>query len=234
MSRLFRAGATRLIEGVDRFQRTVFGKKEHLFRRLGEGQSPGVLFVTCSDSRINPNLLTQTEPGELFILRTAGNLVPPAGSPPNGEAATVEYAVAFLKVGDVIVCGHSKCGAVGGLLNPAGLAGLPEVQAWLRQAEGVREEVTRLGAGLPPEERLNLAVERNTLRQVENLRTHPAVRAALAEGRLRLHAWVYHFETGEVVTHDPTAGRFVPLAEAARPRREGPAGPAPTRPAETI
>src|SRR3954470_19210041 len=110
-------GATQLIKGVDKFRQKVFGTQEELFRELGKGQKPLALFITCSDSRIDPNLLTQTEPGELFVLRNAGNLVPPHGAPPNGEEATVEYAVAHLKVRDVILCGHARCGAVQGLLD---------------------------------------------------------------------------------------------------------------------
>lgn len=216
MSRIIFGGATRLIHGVEHFQRLVFGKKEALFRKLEQGQAPLALFITCSDSRINPNLLTQTEPGELFILRSAGNLVPPHGAAPSGEAATVEYALAHLKIRDVILCGHSRCGAVSALLQPQSLAALPAVRGWLAHADGVAAEVERLGAALAPEDRLTLAIERNVLRQLANLRTHPPVQAALAEQRLRLHAWVYHFETGTVTAHDPASDRFVPLAEAPR------------------
>lgn len=234
MSKIFRAGVTRLIEGVGRFQEAVFKTKEETFRRLGSGQSPGVLFITCSDSRINPNLLTQTDLGDLFILRTAGNLIPPYGGPPSGEAATVEYAVANLRVRDLIVCGHSKCGAVIGLMNPAGLTDLPAVRAWLAQADSVRAEVENAGASLPPEERLNLAIERNVLQQVKNLQTHPAVQAGLAENRVRLHAWVYHFETGIVLAHDATVGRFVPLPDASRTGSDRPSGAAVHRRSETI
>jgi carbonic anhydrase len=217
-----RSGATSLISGVNKFQEQVFGAKESLFRQLGEGQSPGVLFITCSDSRINPNLLTQTEPGELFLLRNAGNLVPPRGSGPSGEAATVEYAVAHLKVRDVIVCGHAKCGAVAGLLNPGSLDGLPAVRSWLGYADGVVEATDRLAAADPAADRLEIAVERNVLKQLDNLRTHPAVADALAAGRLRLHGWVYQFETGAVTAHDPSAARFVPVAEARREKFAAP------------
>src|SRR5438552_9184234 len=113
MSRMFRGGATRIIEGVEHFQRLVFGKKESLFRKLEKGQTPMALFITCSDSRINPNLLTQTEPGELFLIRNAGNIVPAYGAAHGGgEGATVEYAVSVLKMPNIIVCGHYGCGAM--------------------------------------------------------------------------------------------------------------------------
>src|SRR3954470_2433402 len=115
-------GATQLIKGVDKFRQKVFGTQEELFRELGKGQSPLALFITCSDSRIDPNLLTQTEPGELFVLRNAGNIVPPHGTAPGGEAATIEFAVLQLGIKAIVVCGHSRCGAMKGLLAPEALA----------------------------------------------------------------------------------------------------------------
>lgn len=216
MTQPTRGGATRLIAGVGEFQKDVFGAKEELFRKLGDGQAPVALFITCSDSRINPNLLTQTEPGELFILRNAGNIVPPYGGAASGEAATVEYALRHLGIRDVIVCGHSRCGAMGGLLAPDALHDLPAVGGWLAHAAGVADEVDRMARERPAAGRLDLAVERNVVRQIANLRTHPAVQEAFAAGRLRVHGWVYHFETGEVTALDPAADRFVPLAEAPR------------------
>jgi carbonic anhydrase len=203
---------TRLMRGALDFQRRIFGTKQSLFGRLAKGQRPPELFITCSDSRINPNLLTQTEPGELFILRNAGNLVPPHGGPTGGEEATVEYAVVQLKVRDIIVCGHSQCGAIQGLLHPEALKDLPRVADWLTFAKG-------LLAGLadePAASRLDRAIEANVLLQIEHLRTHPPVAAALAARKLKLHGWVYRFETGEVRTYDPIVGRFVPISEKAR------------------
>jgi carbonic anhydrase len=218
---------TRIIEGVLNFQRRIFGTQRSLFRRLGQGQRPLALFVTCSDSRINPNLLTQTDPGELFILRNAGNLVPPAGAAANGEEATVEYAVTHLHVRDVILCGHSKCGAMHGLLEPKALANMPRVAGWLTHAQAVVAEVAQAGAGLTEEQKLALAVEKNVLLQLEHLKTHAAVAAALAARALRLHGWVYHFETGKVDVYDPVTGRFAPLGAAPRHRwREEAAPPA--------
>jgi len=216
MSRIM-GGATRIIQGIQYFQDRVFGGKKSLFRRLGEGQEPLALFITCSDSRINPNLLTQTEPGELFILRNAGNLVPPHGVH-GGEAATIEYAIKQLHIQDVIVCGHSKCGAMQGLLAPEALRELPEVAAWLGHARAILPAVEQAAATLPPDEKLNLAIESNVLLQLEHLKTYPFVADGLSAGLLRLHGWVYFLESGEVTAHVPGQERFMPLAEAVRSR----------------
>jgi carbonic anhydrase len=214
MSRIIVGGATRIIQGVQKFQRRIFGEKEALFKKLGEGQSPLALMITCSDSRINPNLLTQTEPGELFILRNAGNLVPPCSEVPSGEAATVEYALHHLHVRDVIVCGHSRCGAIQGLLSPAALDAMPQVKRWLEFARPVLDRLPQEDKTLAPATMLGFAIEQNVLVQVEHLKTYPVVQMALAAGKLRLHAWVYHFELGRVMAHVPGKERFVPLEEA--------------------
>ena len=121
----------KLVAGIHHFQKAVFGSEPEFYARLAEGQTPETLFITCSDSRINPNLITQTRPGELFILRNAGNIVPPYGAANGGEGATIEYAVAALGVKDIIICGHSHCGAMKGLLEPDGLSELPAVRSWL-------------------------------------------------------------------------------------------------------
>jgi carbonic anhydrase len=222
-------GASRIIQGVADFQRRIFGTKKELFRDLKKGQSPLALFITCSDSRIDPNLLTGTQPGELFILRNAGNLVPPQSAGPRGESATVEYALHYLKIREIIVCGHSHCGAMSGLLNPASLEKLPTVRQWLAYAEAILPAVRQAGAGLSPEAMLELTIERNVLLQTEHLKTLPVVAEALTAGNLRLHPWVYHFETGQVTVHDPATDRFVPLVEA--PRRQWRAEAVPDAPA---
>src|SRR5688572_22576048 len=125
----------KLIEGLHHFQSQIFSSQRELFERLARGQTPDALFITCSDSRINPNLITQTEPGDLFIIRNAGNIIPPHGAANGGEGATIEYAVAALGVKDIIVCGHSHCGAMKALLEPERLVNLPTVGAWLSHAE---------------------------------------------------------------------------------------------------
>ena len=201
-----------LISGVSRFRSGAFADEKQLFEDLAGGQSPLALFITCSDSRIDPNLLTSTKPGELFVLRTAGNIVPPYGAVPGGgEAATVEYAVDALKVPDIIVCGHSHCGAMGGLLDPPTDGTLPAVVEMLGHAASVRRVVDAKHAGADPKARLKAAVEQNVLAQLDNLRTHPSVAAALAEDRLNLHGWVYTFESGEVHHFDAARHQFVGL-----------------------
>lgn len=199
---------TRIIQGVINFEKLVFGEKQALFQQLAAGQRPLALFITCSDSRIIPDLLAQTDPGELFVLRNAGNLVPPYGAGTGGEAATIEYALTQLRVRDIILCGHSKCGAMHGLLEPEALKHLPSVSGWLDHA---RTLLPKIPDGLSPEERLERAIEENVLLQLEHLKTHPAVRDALAARTVRLRGWVYHFEKGKVESYDPLTGIFGPL-----------------------
>ncbi len=203
----------KLIEGIHRFQTEDFRPLQGLFEQLAKGQSPETLFITCSDSRIDPNLLTRSKPGELFILRNAGNIVPPHGAANGGEAATIEFAVAGLGVKDVIICGHSHCGAMKGLLQPETIAPLPAVASWLSHAESTRRIMHDNYGHLEGENLLTAAVEENVLVQLENLRTLPAVASRLVRGDLRLHGWVYEIETGEVFAYDGTSGQFVPLAQ---------------------
>jgi carbonic anhydrase len=184
-----------------------------LFERLAEGQHPDALFITCSDSRISPNLITQTEPGELFIIRNAGNIVPPYGAANGGEGATIEFAVMGLGIEHIIVCGHSHCGAMKGLLHPESLTRMPMMTAWLGHAEATRRIAQQKYEDRPAEALLNVAIQENVLVQLENLRTHPAVAAGLASGKLKLHAWVYKIETGQVFAYDPQRGQFAPLTE---------------------
>jgi carbonic anhydrase len=219
----------RLVQGIHEFQQNVFRPEREFFERLEKGQSPETLFITCSDSRINPNLLTSTAPGELFILRNAGNIVPPYAVVRGGEAATVEYAVSVLNVQDIIVCGHAECGAVSALLDPNGVESLPAVKDWLVYAEATRRIVQTSYGELSPEEKINVAVQENTLVQIEHLRTHPAVAARLARGDLGLHAWVYKVATGEVFAYDTAAGQFLPVAESMKPVGRGPAAPSSIR-----
>jgi carbonic anhydrase len=204
----------KLVQGIHQFQRSIFSRHRPLFERLAHGQKPHALFITCSDSRINPNLLTQTEPGELFILRNAGNLIPPHGASQGGEGATIEYAVVGLDVQDIIVCGHSLCGAMKGLLDPALLEGMPIVAGWLSHAEATRRIMAEKYADREGDALWTATVEENVLVQIENLRTHPSVAARLAQDRLKLHGWVYKIETGEVFAYDPAAGQFLPLLPA--------------------
>lgn len=208
----------KLVNGIRKFQKETFHERQTLFEALKSGQQPEALFITCSDSRIDPNLLTQTEPGDLFVLRTAGNIVPPYEAAQDCEAGTIEYAVSVLKIPDVIVCGHSQCGAMAGLLHPEGVASLPAVQALLKHAEDTGRLLQEKYGDLSDEAaRLATAVEQNVLMQLEHLKTHPSVSAALERGELNLHGWVYKFETGEVFAYDPDKQQFLPLEETASP-----------------
>lgn len=206
----------KLIEGIHQFQETVFDTQKRLFKRLARGQKPLALFITCSDSRIDPNLLTQTQPGELFILRNAGNIVPPYGTVAGGEAATIEYAVAVLGVKDIIVCGHSLCGAMDGLLHPETLDELNAVKDWLKHAESTARIIKENYSHITDEKaKLTATVEENVLVQLESLRTHPSVAAATSRGELKLHGWTYKFETGQVFSYHPEHGQFLPIEQVA-------------------
>lgn len=204
----------KIVEGIHNFQSSDFQEHQDFFQSLAQGQSPRALFITCSDSRIDPSRLTQTSPGELFILRTAGNIVPPYGSVDGGEAATIEYAIAALEIKNVIVCGHSYCGAMSGLLALDKLESLPAVKAYLKHADATRRIIVENYSHLTDfDERLYCTVEENVLVQLDNLRTHPTVAAAIGRKQLELHGWVYRFETGEVFTFDPDKHDFALLED---------------------
>ncbi len=202
-----------LIDGIHRFQNESFLPLQTLFERLAEGQHPDTLFVTCSDSRIDPTLLTNTQPGDLFILRNAGNIIPPHGAGIGGEAATIEFAVSVLGVKDIIICGHSHCGAMRGLLYPESVALLPDVLSWLSHAEMTRRIISDNYNHLHGEALLNATIEENVLVQLENLRTFPVIGSHLVKGDLHLHGWVYVIETGQVFAYDVASGQFVKLTE---------------------
>lgn len=204
----------KLVEGIHHFQANIFRSQQELFERLSQGQQPEALFITCSDSRINPNLITQTDPGDLFILRNAGNIVPAYGAANGGEGATIEFAVAALGVKDIIICGHSLCGAMKSLLHPELLEDLPATKAWLGHAEATRRIMKQKYPHLSDEPRVAATVAENVLVQLENLRTHPAVAAGIAQGDLKLHGWVYKIETGQVFAYDPKRGQFASITEA--------------------
>ena len=212
----------KLIDGIHRFQSGVFGRKKELFERLSKGQEPDALFITCSDSRVSPTLLTQTVPGDLFILRNAGNLVPPYGPIHGAEAAAIEYAVEALAVKDIIICGHTYCGAMKAVLDPASLDTLPATKGWLTYAEATRRVMATHYKGLLKEDKLEVCIEENVLVQIENLRTHPSVLAAMSRGTLRLHAWVYEIESGNVTAFDDHTGQYLPIAEAGQGIAERP------------
>ncbi|WP_399082380.1 carbonic anhydrase [Streptomyces sp. BBFR2] len=183
-----------LMDGVANFRRDVFPAKARLFARLATEHRPTTLFIGCSDARVVPELITRSEPGELFVIRTAGNLVPAHSPAPDGTAASIEFAVAVLGVRDIIVCGHSGCGAMTALAEGRDLSGTPRLASWLRHADA---SLARAAAGEGTGE-VTALVRANVSAQLRNLTTHPAVARALAEQRLTLHGWVFDIGSGSV------------------------------------
>jgi carbonic anhydrase len=192
----------KFLGGISRFQKDVYPEHQDLFEKLALGQRPDALFITCADSRIDPCLITQTKPGELFICRVIGNVVPPYPDAIGGVSATIEYAVGVLQVPEVIVCGHTDCGVMRGALNPEALRAYANVTAWLRYAKVERREAN------PSAEFLLALTEDNVVAQLKNLRSHPTVAARLEEGSLALHGWVYHIGPGTVTAYDETSRKF--------------------------
>jgi len=187
----------KFLNGVTRFQKHVYPDHLDLFEKLATGQRPDALFITCADSRIDPCLLTQTKPGELFICRVIGNIVPPYPDAVGGVSATIEYAAGVLRVPEIIVCGHTDCGVMKGALNPDALEAYPNVVHWLRYANIQPGEATLIEH-----------TEHNVKAQLDNLRTHPTVAARLEEGDLTLHGWVYHIGPGIVTVYDEETKTF--------------------------
>lgn len=203
----------KLLAGVRHFQGQVFDAQRDLFEKLGKGQSPDTLFITCSDSRIDPNLITQTDPGDLFVIRNAGNIVPAYHPHGGGEIASIEFALTGLAVTHIIVCGHSQCGAMKALLDPSQVESMPAVSEWLKHTDSTRRIMQAKYKKGSKEGRLGICIQENILTQIENLQTHPAVAEALALGKLSLHAWMYEFEKGLVHAYDTSVAQFVPLGE---------------------
>jgi carbonic anhydrase len=203
-----------LVQGVRRFRTEVFAQQREYYKKLAAGQHPQALFITCSDSRIVPNLITQTAPGELFVLRNAGNIIPPP-SAGGGEAATIEFAVEHLKVEHIIVCGHTQCGAMKALVTPGAAEGMPIVNDWLKYAESTRRILRDNYEDYTGDALVNIAAQEHVLMQLEILQTHPVVASRLVRGALTLHGWMFKIEAGEVFAYDDAEGRFLPLSETA-------------------
>jgi carbonic anhydrase len=194
--------------GVKRFQQRVFPNRKVLFERLAKAQSPKALFLTCADSRVVPSLITQTGPGDLFVERNPGNLVPIYSEESVGVSASIEYAITVLRVEHIIICGHSDCGVVKSILYPEKVTQLPAVTRWMEFGADARHKLLDKYRHLPEEEQLPILTELNILCQINNLHTHPSVRQALHEERLTIHGWVYHIESGEVWELNVDTGRF--------------------------
>lgn len=202
----------KVIKGIAKFKEKGFEERRELFKSLATGQSPEVLFITCSDSRIDPNLITQTEPGDLFIIRNAGNIVPPHVMEAGGNTATIEYGVQVLGVEDIIICGHTDCGAMKGAMNPDSVKTLPHVSNWLHHTAAAMARCQARHGQLGAEHTLEM-IQENVLLQLNHLQTHPSVAAKLAVGEIGIHGWVYDIENGEVTAYDETQGKFIPVEE---------------------
>jgi carbonic anhydrase len=218
----------KLICGVQRFYRGHFAENRPFFERLAaRSQQPIALFITCADSRVHPNLITQTEPGDLFLLRNAGNIVPPYGVG-GSEAATIEYSLEVLGISDIIVCGHSQCGAIQALLDQQRLIHLPAVQRWCDHAEATRRIVRQRYGSRPASEVAEAAAQENVLVQLNHLQTHPAVAVGLKAGALRLYGWYYDIGAGTVAQYYPARNAFLPLTDDHLPTQGAHAAHQPT------
>jgi carbonic anhydrase len=204
----------KILAGVRRFRAEEFPRQRDLFEQLArKQQNPKALFVTCADSRVNPNLITMTEPGDLFLIRNAGNIIPPNGQIGGGEAATIEYSIEVLGIQHIIVCGHSQCGAMQALLTNRALDELPAARAFFAHAEATRRIVQQKyrHKNLEPHELLMAATEENVLVQLNNLSTHPTVAARLASGEISVYGWYYDIASGVILQYDQSLGKFLEL-----------------------
>ncbi|MEO6599056.1 MAG: carbonic anhydrase [Polyangiaceae bacterium] len=202
----------KLVKGIHSFQRGYFATHRDLYHQLATaGQQPETLFITCSDSRVDPNLITNSAPGELFIVRNVGNVVPNRDLP-GGTAAAVQYAVEVLNVENVIVCGHTQCGALKAILDPESVAHLDYVSRWVKSTVDVKKLIDEKYEHLTGEERLNAAIQENVLAQIEHLRQYPFVASRMDAGKLQVNGWVFDVGRGEVFDYDPDIGEFLSLS----------------------
>jgi carbonic anhydrase len=197
----------KLIKGLHTFQTTVFPIQKDFFESLVTGQKPEILFITCSDSRINPQLITTTKPGEMFILRNAGNIIPQFGDG-SSEEATVEFAVSELGVKDIILCGHFHCGAIQAALDIERTKKMPSLYSWVNQNIIPTLDFVEKNYEINDKNILiDILIQEHVLAQLENLKTHPAIINNINKG-LSLHGWIYKFETGEIFAYDALEGQF--------------------------
>lgn len=201
-----------LIAGIHKFQQDELGRYQKLFRRLSrEGQNPHTLFITCCDSRVLAELITQSQPGDLFVVKNVGNIVPAADEKTriNSTAAAIEFAVQTLDVSDVVVCGHSLCGGMAALLQGVpNRVEMPHLDEWLEIAAPVRKLIERDYHHLSENDRVTAAAEENVLFALENLHTYPCVKSRIAKGTLRLHGWFFNIATAEMFAYDPCTQQF--------------------------
>lgn len=205
-----------LIGRVFSFEKQVFPNQNALYTRLAsDGQNPKALMISCADSRVVPEHIMQAQPGDLFVCRNAGNIVPPFATQNGGVSSTVEYAIAVLGVRDIIVCGHSDCGAMKALAMKQDLTGIPNVAAWLRHSHAAHKVVTDSYPEMDDAQCIRAVSLENVVAQLAHLRTHPSVAAGIARGEIALHGWFVDIHAGLVLGLDGGTGRFVPLREDA-------------------
>jgi carbonic anhydrase len=201
----------RLIEGHKKFLAKVFPRRRKEFHLLADSQAPECLFITCSDSRIVPDLILGTGPGDLFIARNAGNVVPIAGNDVDGCTATIEYAVEVLKVKHAILCGHSDCGAMKAALDRRRLEALPKASRWLHHVEAAFSHRQPLNSAEGPNAELASLIRGNVVAQLLNLSVQPSVARAVVAGRLTVQGWYYDILSGRIERYDERLRRFLPL-----------------------
>ncbi len=201
----------KLIRGLREFQSNYFVSNQDLFEQLGEGQTPAVLFITCSDSRIVPSIMVNADPGDLFVIRNAGNIIPPFGAANGGEGAAIEYAIHALNITQIIICGHNHCGAMKGLLKLNALQeDMPLVYDWLKHTDATRRLLKENYGDYKGEELLDIAIAENVITQMDNIKTHPVVRSRMHQGTLNIYGWIYEIETGEILAYNPETNAFAP------------------------
>jgi carbonic anhydrase len=207
----------KLVKGIVDFRQKVLPSYRETFAKLALGQSPDTLFIACSDSRVAPNVFASTDPGDMFVIRNVGNLIPPShrnghSSADESEGAAIEFAVKFLHISDIIVCGHSECGAMRALIEGRSKLELPNLRGWLRHGEPSL-------AKLPPNpqegglSRVNQLSQLNVLHQLENLRSYPVVRDSIDSGQLKLHGWWFKLDTADVHAYEENTKQFVLIDE---------------------
>lgn len=205
----------RFIDGASKFQKRGFKKKRALFEKLSEGQSPEALFITCSDSRIDTGLITTSDPGDLFVCRNAGNIIPPHGDSGDvGLTASIEYGVAVLEVPHIVVCGHSGCGAMKAAMEPDSVAHFPAIKEWIGYCDDAVKAVEDMAATASDDAKLEMLIEQNVILQLNNLKTHPNVAHRLQTNDVQLHGWVYDIKTGQIRSYDWETGAFMALDQS--------------------
>ncbi|MFK7871693.1 MAG: carbonic anhydrase [Oligoflexales bacterium] len=197
-----------ILRGIQKYSKEIFPQQKGLFKQLATGQQPHTMMITCSDSRIDPNLITQTQPGDVFILRNAGNMVPAYGVSQGGEEASIEFAVEVLGVENIVVCGHTQCGAMAALSGKVDLKALPSIEKWLLHAKATQRKME----GKSPVV-LDDYIEDNVLTQVQNLKTHPSIANGIAQKTLKIFGLVYRFEKGDAIIFDKQKQHFIEVRD---------------------